>query len=54
MVMCNAGGEVLEGMMGASGVWAPLRGCLGQCGAGEEVRVVEVDMGVLNVRTNKL
>ncbi|GFZ47998.1 hypothetical protein JCM24511_05745 [Saitozyma sp. JCM 24511] len=46
-VMCNAGGDEIEGFMGGSGVWAPLRGCVAKMGAAEGVQVVEVDPAVL-------
>jgi hypothetical protein len=48
-VMCNAGGDEIEGFMGGSGVWAPLRGCVAKMGAAEGVQVVEVDPSVLKV-----
>ncbi|ODN77925.1 hypothetical protein L202_05025 [Cryptococcus amylolentus CBS 6039] len=46
-VMSNAGGDAREGFMGGSGVWAPLRGRVGGCGVGKEVKIVDVDVGVL-------
>lgn len=48
-VMCNAGGDDMEGFMGGSGVWAPLRGCVTRMEAGEGTEVVDVDLGVLKV-----
>ncbi|KAK8850624.1 hypothetical protein IAR55_004543 [Kwoniella newhampshirensis] len=49
-VMCNAGGDALEGFMGGSGVWAPLRGRVGGCGVGAALEVVEIDLNVLKIR----
>lgn len=49
LVMCNAGGDDAEGFMGGSGVWAPLRGKVGQMGNAPGVAVYEVDLGVLKV-----
>ncbi|RXK41014.1 hypothetical protein M231_01645 [Tremella mesenterica] len=47
-IMCNAGGDELEGFMGGSGVWVPFRGKLGGFdGAEENVKVVDLDLDVL-------
>ncbi|WVQ77055.1 hypothetical protein IAR50_006734 [Cryptococcus sp. DSM 104548] len=46
-VMCNAGGDALQGFMGGSGVWAPLRGEGGGCGVAKDLKIVDVDFGVL-------
>ena len=50
-VMCNAGGDELQGFMGGSGVWAPFRGRVdGMDYAKEDLKVVDVDLRVLKVR----
>ncbi|WVQ86140.1 hypothetical protein IAT38_008308 [Cryptococcus sp. DSM 104549] len=49
-IMCNAGGDDREGFMGGSGIWAPLRGRVGGCGVGAELKVLDVDVGVLKIR----
>ncbi|WVR08703.1 hypothetical protein IAU60_005761 [Kwoniella sp. DSM 27419] len=46
-IMCNAGGDPLEGFMGGSGVWVPLRGQVASCGVQAELVVVDVDMAVI-------
>ncbi|XAO27081.1 hypothetical protein I312_105923 [Cryptococcus bacillisporus CA1280] len=46
-IMCNAGGAAIEGFMGGSGIWAPLRGRVGGCGAEAGLQIVDVEMGVL-------
>lgn len=50
-IMCNAGGAAIEGFMGGSGVWAPLRGRVGGCGVEARLQIVDVEMGVLKVTT---
>ncbi|WWC92416.1 uncharacterized protein L201_007373 [Kwoniella dendrophila CBS 6074] len=46
-VMCNAGGDPLEGFMGGSGVWVPLRGKVASCDVAAKLEVVEIDLSVL-------
>ena len=49
-VMCNAGGDSIEGFAGGSGVWAPLRGRVGGADTSEEgLHLVDIDLGVLKV-----
>lgn len=40
-IMCNAGGDAIEGFMGGSGVWAPLRGRVGGCGVEASLQIVD-------------
>jgi hypothetical protein len=42
--MSNAGGDALEGFMGGSAVWAPLRGLVGGCGVPADLKIVEIDV----------
>ncbi|AAW46909.1 hypothetical protein CNBM0660 [Cryptococcus deneoformans B-3501A] len=46
-IMCNAGGDAIEGFMGGSGVWAPLRGRVGGCGVEASLQIVDVETDVL-------
>ncbi|WVQ95307.1 hypothetical protein IAU59_002402 [Kwoniella sp. CBS 9459] len=46
-IMCNAGGDPLEGFMGGSGVWVPLRGQVASCGVEAKLEIVDVDLKVL-------
>ncbi|WWC72698.1 uncharacterized protein I206_106662 [Kwoniella pini CBS 10737] len=46
-VMCNAGGDHLEGFMGGSGVWVPLRGKIASCAIEPKLEIVDVDLSVL-------
>lgn len=48
-IMCNAGGDAIEGFMGGSGVWAPLRGRVGGCGVEASLQIVDVETDVLKV-----
>ncbi|WRT70818.1 uncharacterized protein IL334_007817 [Kwoniella shivajii] len=51
-VMCNVGGDPLEGFMGGSGVWVPLRGKIASCDVSEKLQVVEIDLDVLKDARN--
>ncbi|WWC65304.1 uncharacterized protein I303_107921 [Kwoniella dejecticola CBS 10117] len=46
-IMCNAGGDPLEGFMGGSGAWVPLRGKVASCEVGPKLEIVEIDLSVL-------
>ncbi|WWC98270.1 hypothetical protein V866_005161 [Kwoniella sp. B9012] len=48
-VMCNAGGDPLEGFMGGSGAWVPLRGKVASCEVESKLEIVDIDLGVLKV-----
>lgn len=49
--MCNAGGDEMEGFIGGSGIWAPLRGKVGGPERSQDsLTVVDVDIDVLKVR----
>ncbi len=48
-IMCNPGGDPLQGFMGGSGAWAPLRGRIGRQNGEAGLEVVEVDLSVLKV-----
>lgn len=48
-IMCNPGGDAMEGFMGASGAWAPLQGKLGGLNVEIGLELVDVDLNVLKV-----
>jgi hypothetical protein len=48
-IMCNAGGDDIEGFMGGSGIWIPLRGRVAGLGVAAGMEVVDVDLAVLKV-----